>query len=274
MDLSDLSDAFRLQSLSTARRTLSLRWSASLADRLAPVLLPQRAVITEGICREFEARIACFTTQSNLPLKLFVGLLLALTIATGTGPPRRIPMIVAEAALGRSATRGLTVVDLVGRDPLTLIGARRRLRTLRDQTARDVVSAVLDHWRRASPLGGSFTFRFASKWPERYQPRACHVQHPDESDREFVERLLRVDGWAWSWRLADRTEPGRLPRLELLIFETTRPKAGRFGRRRAGHRLCQPPRQKRAGHRDDRPRAADHGAGRAACQRASDRPDP
>jgi type VI secretion system secreted protein VgrG len=53
--------------------------------------------------------------------------------------------------------------------------------------------------------------------------RSCFIQHPDESDAGFAQRLLRASGIAWFWRpcAADLagTYPRNLPRQELVLFD-------------------------------------------------------
>lgn len=217
MNLSDLSRLFEDGALSAAHRSLGLTWSPSVSPLLSSALLPQRARIREGLCEGVRARIACFTAQASLPFGLFVGTPFALSMTTDQGAKRPFPLIVTRASAGHGDGAVMTV-NLEARDPLWFMGRRRRLRTFRGMAAPDVVSTVLDDWITGSPLGATFTYTWLGLLADRYPRREQFVQHPDESDAEFLRRLMRANGIAWFWR-PRAAPPGALPALELVLFD-------------------------------------------------------
>ncbi|WP_066331723.1 contractile injection system protein, VgrG/Pvc8 family [Azohydromonas lata] len=210
---------FALQGLDTERRTLRLRWDEPHQKAFA-ALLPQRAALTEGLCEPTEARITCLSTDGRLPLQALLGEPFGLQLVTDRGELRTFPLLVTQVSLG-PCDGSLTVVHLVGRDAMSLMAERRRLRCFEHMTLPQVVDHVLAQWC-AQGLGRCFTHAWLGLDFERHAQSGRHgfIQHPDESDSGFVQRLLRTAGIAWFWRPcpADLRAQG-LPRQELVLFE-------------------------------------------------------
>jgi type VI secretion system secreted protein VgrG len=215
MNLSDLANLFASQTLTTARRALRMNWGTRLAPMLDPVLLVQRAVISEGICEPTQIRITNLCSRHDLPLQNFLGLPAALQIVTDRGELRPFPFIITEAWHGRS-DGSLTAIHLVGCDPMTLMMQRHRLRTFRRMSALQAACAVFDDWI-ANGLGGCFTYTLVGIQSDHYPARACFIQHPDESDTAFAQRMLREAGIAWCWRPSAPAGDG-IVRQELVLF--------------------------------------------------------
>ena len=238
MNLHDLWRHFQGQQLSVARRTLKQQWDTRVAGQLAPVLLPQRAVIREGICEDFELRIAFLTADPQLPLQEFFGQHTALQLLTDQGTWRSFPGLVAETAAGRF-DGDLRAVHMVVRDPFHFMAERFRLRAFRDKSVIDVVSAVFDEWIKTTALGCSFSYTWLNIRSDCHPWRANFIQHADESDTAFVRRLLRAHGIAWFWR---PQAPQRgdahdaVPRCELVLFDDAQALPGNDARSVKYHR--------------------------------------
>lgn len=219
MRLHELQSLFAAQALNTDRRTLRLAWAPRLQQALDAVLLPQRAVLSEGICEPTEARITCLSPDAQLPLQSLLGQPCALQLLTDRGELRSFALVVTEAALG-CCDGALTAVHLVARDAMSLMQERRRLRCFRDMSVVNVLDAVFADWRLHG-LGNCFSHTWLGPdWrDERWGPplRAGFIQHPDESDSGFVQRLLRGAGIAWFWRPGEGVEG--VPRQELVLFD-------------------------------------------------------
>lgn len=222
MKLTELHSLFVSQVLSTDQRTLRLAWSESLQPLLGAALLPQRAEVTEGICEPTEARITCLSTARLLPLHELPGQPFALQLLTGQGELRSFALVVTEATQGCS-DGALTAVHLVGRDAMSLMAERRRLRCFHQPCVTGVVDEVLAGWRQDG-LSACFTHTWLGVDAQRHLLPGGVIQHPDESDAGFVQRLLRAEGIAWFWRPCAQGlgTHGGLPRQELVLFEDAR----------------------------------------------------
>lgn len=218
LNLSDLLNQSEGQAWSVANRSLGLAWDPSVASVLAPTLLPQRSWIREGVCEGMQARVACLTADVALPVELYVGVPFTLTLTCDQGTKRSFPLVVAEASPGH-ADGGVMTVNFVARDPLWFMSHKRRLRVFRGMNPCDVVARVFDEWIGGSPMGGIFAYRFLGVPSDRYPPREQFIQHPDESDAEFVERLMRAAGIAWVWRPKPASVDAAPQALELLLFD-------------------------------------------------------
>ena len=222
--LDELEQAF---SMSTDRRLLALRWNLPGLAASPAGLQPLRAVIDEGIGEGIRAFVACVTLDPAVPVDELKGKPFAVTIRTEDGGLRLFPMIVQEANPTTSATPGVSAVNLVGRDVLYTLNHRKRMRVFTDETPLGVIDKVLRAALTDPALAGLFTFRFAVADESRYKRRACFLQHPDETDLEFINRLARTNGLEHCWSL--QTEPPvmaygprntEVPVPELVFFDS------------------------------------------------------
>lgn len=235
MDLSELQPLWHELRALGGPRLLRLAWAPAVEPALAAALLPQRAWLREGLCEPTEARIACLSPHPALPVEALRGQPLALALATDDGGWRHFPLLLAQVRLD-AGDGGLAVVHLVARDALWPLQSRRRLRVFREASVPQVVQAVLQGW----VADGLPCLAWHWQLDEARHPvRAGFIQHPDESDAQFVQRLLCAEGIAWCWRPQATGDDG-LPRQELLLFDDglalPEPPGGplRWARRRGG----------------------------------------
>ena len=218
MELTDLAGILGAEAWQTANRHLRLRWNGELNARLGPVLLPQRVTVREGINTGVEMRISCFLLDGRLALKGLLGHNLAFEMLTDEGTWRTFPGIVTEATAGRS-DGAVRIATLIARDPLSIMGERKRLRVFTDMSVLDVASAVLDEWRRSGSLGSAFNYTKLTIESGRYPRRGHFIQFPDESDAAFLQRLLYPSGISCTWRAEAEKDKHAVPRHELLLFD-------------------------------------------------------
>ena len=227
MSASDILNVLKQDMMSTDRRLLSLRWNLRVRAASPAGLQPLRAVIDEGIGEGIRAFVACVTLDPAVPVDELKGKPFAVTIRTEDGGLRLFPMIVQEANPTTSATPGVSAVNLVGRDVLYTLNHRKRMRVFTDETPLGVIDKVLRAALTDPALAGLFTFRFAVADKSRYKRRACFLQHPDETDLEFINRLARTNGLEHCWSL--QTEPPvmaygprntEVPVPELVFFDS------------------------------------------------------
>jgi type VI secretion system secreted protein VgrG len=190
------------KSLSTSNRPVRLK----LFHRNKTIdnsLLPQFVSGTESICEGLEYHIHCVATSFNLPLKEFIGVPASLEFVTDRGQIRSINGLVMEACSGE-CDGAIASYRLVVRDVLAIMEQRLNTRVFRRSSWPQVVSVVLDEWRRINPvLASSFDFEFAPGFRHDAYPEHEQTIQFNESDSAFIRRLLRRAGIAWVFR------PGR-----------------------------------------------------------------
>ena len=163
-------------------------------------LLPQKVIGNEAICGGFEFRMLCVSESAKLPLKSFIGLPAELQIVTDRGELRRISGIVMEAASGQS-DGGLATYQLVMRDALSVMESRVTTRVFRDKNELEIIQILVDEWRRRIPaLATCFDLIIDSGLTHRPGPRRQFTMQHNESDSDFIRRLLQRRGIAWFFR--------------------------------------------------------------------------
>lgn len=184
--------------LGTHDRPLGLKLACADGIR-DDILLPQRLIGNEAICGGFEHRVLCVTDDAELALKDFIGLPAELHIVTDTGQLRRICGIVTEAASGQS-DGALATYELVLRDALSIMEARKNTRVFRNKSELDIVRILVAEWRqRNGVLRETFDLEVAVGLDNRHPARELIMQH-NESDAAFIRRLLQRRGVAWFFR--------------------------------------------------------------------------
>lgn len=184
--------------LGTHDRPLGLKLACADGIR-DDILLPQRLIGNEAICGGFEHRILCVADDAELALKNFIGVPAELHIVTDTGQLRRICGIVTEAASGQS-DGALATYELVMRDALSIMEARKNTRVFRNKSELDIVRILVAEWRqRNGVLRETFDLEVAVGLDNRCPARELIMQH-NESDAAFIRRLLQRRGVAWFFR--------------------------------------------------------------------------
>lgn len=214
MTANDIATAFGLTQykLATGNRPLRLilEGDDGAGDEL---LLPQRVVGSEAICGGFEFRILCVSESATLQLKNFIGVPCELQIVTDRGQLRRICGIVTEAASGQS-DGGLATYQLIIRDALSVLEDRFNTRVFRDKNELDIIQILVSEWQKTMPvLASTFDLHIDSVLTSRQHPRRTFIMQHNESDAEFIRRLMQRRGIAWFFR-SGLTNTGNAPSRE------------------------------------------------------------
>lgn len=223
------------KSLSTAHRPLRLRL-AHAGQLSEDVLLPQRVVGSEAVCGGIEYRVACLAGSPHLPLKELIALPAEIQFVTDRGHLRSVCGLVTEARAGDS-DGALAAYELVLRDVFAVMEKRSNSRVFRYQNELEIAQVLCDEWRHSNTvLANAFELEIDPLIDMRdYPPREQTMQH-NESDAEFVRRLLKRRGIAWVFRPGrsrnTAVDPAhdRTPAHTLLLFSD----AGSLPRNAAG----------------------------------------
>jgi type VI secretion system secreted protein VgrG len=177
-------------------------------------LLPQRVLWSEAICGGFNVQMLCVSENATLPLKNFIGVAAELQIVTDRGQLRRICGLVTEVASGQS-DGGLATYQLVMRDALSVLENKVNTRVFRDKSELEIVQILVAEWQKSmTALGASFDLAIDVGLASRRFPRRQFIMQHNESDADFVRRLLQRRGVAWFFRpglttAAKASETGR-----------------------------------------------------------------
>lgn len=191
-------------------------------------LLPQRVCGTESVCGGFEFQILCISENAILPLKELIGLPCALQIVTDQGGLRQLCGIVTAAASGQS-DGGMGTYKLTMRDALAVMDGNINTRVFRDKNELEIVESLLAQWQRSNPvLASTFNFQVDRGLLNRQFPRRSQTMQYNESDAQFIRRLMQRRGIAWFFRpglssadrAADTHAPARIGHT-LVLFDDT-----------------------------------------------------
>lgn len=217
MDLSDLTSAFALQALDQSHRAVRLMLGGKHGAVLDRVLLPQFAHIREAACEGIRARVVCLSTRADLPLQQFKGLPVEVQLVTDTGDLRRVCGIV-TGCRELESDGGATMIELTAQDAFGVMSLGRRSRSFLDKSALDIARIVLDGWRGgSSTLARAFEYKLLNLDAAKYPARAFTFQF-NESDSQFLQRILAREGIAWFFRPG---AAGDVPVHELVLFDDT-----------------------------------------------------
>ena len=185
--------------LATRNRPLRLLLDGANGPR-DDLLLPQRVSGSEAVCGGFAFTILCVSGSATLALKDFIGLPAELQIVTDQGSLRRICGIVMEAASGQS-DGGLATYRLVMRDALALMEHKTTTRVFRDRNELEIIQAVVAEWKKSIPaLSATFDLVIDGGLAGRLLPRRQFTMQHNESDADFIRRLMQRRGIAWHFR--------------------------------------------------------------------------
>ncbi|MFY0022261.1 contractile injection system protein, VgrG/Pvc8 family, partial [Acinetobacter baumannii] len=82
-------------------RAIRLHWGKAQST-LEQVLVVQRIDIREGLYTGIEGHLTCLSTRSDLPLKTFLGLPVAVRLVTDRGALHEICGLITDARAGQS----------------------------------------------------------------------------------------------------------------------------------------------------------------------------
>ncbi|MDR7049457.1 type VI secretion system secreted protein VgrG [Duganella sp. 3397] len=182
--------------LTSSHRPLRLRlaFDEGIRDDL---LLPHRISGTETVCGGIEYRVLCVATDALLSLKQFIAVPAELQLVTDRGDLHTVCGIVAAAYAGMS-DGGLATYQLVLRDGLALMDQRTNTRIFRQQNELQIVATLLAEWRQTNPvMTATFQVEIDAALAQRPGPEREFTMQHNESDAQFVRRLLKRRGISW-----------------------------------------------------------------------------
>ncbi|WP_044531273.1 type VI secretion system Vgr family protein, partial [Herbaspirillum sp. B65] len=221
MSLADTLQAFASSALNQSNRAIRLNWGKAQST-LDEVLVVQRIDIKEGLYTGIEGHLTCLSTRSDLPLKAFLGLPVAVRLVTDRGALHDICGLITDARAGQS-DGSLATYQLTLRDALSVLERRINTRIFRTKSVLDVIETLLKEWQTKSPaLARAFDFDLSATDRSRYPLREMTLQF-NESDADFIRRLCRREGIAWftaAGKRAQDTSSAREPSLPIhtLVF--------------------------------------------------------
>nr|WP_174506488.1 type VI secretion system Vgr family protein [Acinetobacter sp. Marseille-Q1620] len=150
----------------------------------------------------FTATLVCVSTDALIPLKAFIGVQVAVDTVTDRGELIRHTGILTKADVGQS-DGSLTLYKLEMQDATSLLKLRRNSRVFMNKSVPDIVQIFFNEWQSKSSLFASSLSLDISGLTKEYDTRPFIMQH-NESDWDFLTRLLRSEGITW---LVDEAEP-------------------------------------------------------------------
>ena len=142
-----------------------------------------------------KAELICLSTNATISLKEFIGCQVSVDQVTDNGQLFRTTGIITEAAQGQS-DGSLTIYKLTMQDATSLWHKRRNSRVFMNKSAVDVVETLFQEWQNKSPLFASSLSLDLSGLKQQYDVRPFIMQS-NETDYDFITRLLRSEGINW-----------------------------------------------------------------------------
>lgn len=192
MNPTDLLQAIASGALDQNNRPVRLEWGNGQST-LQQVLLLQRLDITEGLMSGINGYLTCVSARADLPEKGFLGVPVSVQMVTDRGQLHAVNGIVTDVRAGQS-DGSLTSYQLTIRDALSVMERRTNSRIFRSSALPDILRTLMQEWRQRSPaLARSFEFDLSGVTSSRYPVREV-TRQVNETDAQFIRRLLRRDG--------------------------------------------------------------------------------
>ena len=176
----------------TQKRVLHIQFANALLNQQVYL---QRIDGTHGLNQGLTASLICLSTHAFIPLKQFIGCQVAIDQVTDTGQLSRITGIITQAQAGAS-DGALTLYRLTLEDPTALWKQRRNSRVFMNKNVVDVVNILFQEWQQKSPLFAASLSLDLAGLSREYDIRPFIMQS-NESDYDFLTRLLRSEGMSW-----------------------------------------------------------------------------
>ncbi|WPE80041.1 type VI secretion system Vgr family protein [Acinetobacter baumannii] len=200
--LNNIFQALESLGLTAQKRAIHIQFSN---QNLNTQVFLQRIDGQHALNAGFKAELICLSTNATIPLKQFIGSQAAIDTVTDQGQLSRVTGIITQALQGQS-DGSLTLYKLTLEDPTALWKQRRNSRVFMNKSVRDVVEVVFKEWQQKSPLFASSLTLDLSGLSQEYDVRPF-VMQSNESDYDFLTRLLRSEGINWLVDEAERTVP-------------------------------------------------------------------
>ncbi len=175
--------------LTAQKRAIHIQFSNS--DLNNKVFL-QRVDGTHQLNDGVHLQLICLATDATIPLKQFIGSLVAIDIVTDQSQLTRTTGIITKADAGAS-DGSLTIYRLTVEDPTALFKHRRNSRVFMNKSVLDVVDILFKEWQEKSPLLASSLTLDKSGLSKSYDVRPFIMQS-NETDFDFIKRLLASEG--------------------------------------------------------------------------------
>lgn len=185
--------------LGTQQRAIHIQFSHPALG--AQVFLQQiqgQHAINQGLTAE----LICLSTRADIPLKQFIASQVAIDTRTDRGDLSRLSGIIAAASQGQS-DGALTLYKLQLVDPTWLWTKRRNSRVFMQKSVVDVIEILFKEWQSKSSLFASSLQLDLSGLQRDYAARPFIMQS-NETDAEFLTRLLRSEAISWLIDEVDR----------------------------------------------------------------------
>lgn len=178
--------------LSAQKRAIHVQFSNDLLNN--QVFL-QRIEGQHQLNGGIEAELICLSTSTQIALKQFIGVQVAVDQVTDSGQLFRTTGIVTEASYGQS-DGALTLYKLTLKDATNLWHKRRNSRVFMNKSIIEVTEVLFKEWQEKSQLFATSLSLDLSGLSQNYDIRPFIMQH-NESDYDFLTRLWRSEGVSW-----------------------------------------------------------------------------
>ncbi len=218
--LNNIFQALETLGLSAQKRAIHAQFSnSSLNDQVFLQYVEGTHQLNQGI----DLQLVCLSTSAVIPLKSFIGSQVAIDIVTDRAELNRISGIVTQADVGAS-DGSLTLYKLRVQDPTVLWKHRRNSRVFMAKSVVDVIQTIFKEWQSKSPLFAASLTLDISGLSKDYDIRPFIMQN-NESDDDFVTRLMRSEGINWlideaKLKVASSSEQIQAQKLRLIDDNT------------------------------------------------------
>lgn len=178
--------------ITSQKRALHIQFSNPILN--AEVFL-QRIDGQHEINQGIRAELICLSTDATISLKQFIGSQVAVDQVTDSGQLFRTTGLITQAFQGQS-DGSLSLYKLTLEDPTALWKKRRNSRVFINKTVVDVIEIVFKEWQQKSSLFAASLSLDLNGLQQDDGVRPFIMQH-NETDYEFLTRLLRSEGINW-----------------------------------------------------------------------------
>ena len=211
--LANIFSALEQLGLTAQKRAIHVQFSN---PALNTEVFLQRIDVQHALNHGLTAELICLSTNATISLKQFIGSQVAIDQVTDKGTLFRTTGIITEAAQGQS-DGSLTLYKLTLSDPTVLWQKRRNSRVFMNKSVVDVVETIFQEWQNKSPLFASSLSLDLSGLQQHYDVRPFIMQS-NESDYDFITRLLRSEGINWLIDEAQHQVPNSATQIEAQKF--------------------------------------------------------
>ena len=207
--LANIFQALDQLGLTAQKRAIHIQFSnTELNQQVFLQRIDGQHTLNQGVTAE----LICLSTSATIPLKKFIGTQVAIDQVTDKGQLFRSTGIITEAFQGQS-DGSLTLYKLKLQDATSLWHKRRNSRVFMNKTAVEVIETIFKEWQEKSPLFTSSLSLDKSGLKQNYDIRPFIMQS-NESDYDFLTRLMRSEGINWLIDEAQRQVPNSTTQIE------------------------------------------------------------